>query len=595
VLDQVFGYSTFRPGQKEIIDCLMAGRDAIAFMPTGAGKSLCYQIPSIARSGTGLIISPLVALMLDQVAALRTMGVAAECIHSGLPPADVQAVLHAFVQGKLKLLYVAPERAQSRRFQEWLREAPVSLVAIDEAHCVDRWGHDFREDYLQLKTLRPLTPKAVWFACTATADHRTADTIRLELGLEDAALFQGSNDRPNLRYEVVHGRADPDELVGWVGDVAPREAGIIYCRSRTRTEALAKQLRNRGLKSVAYHAGLENEVRRAVETRFRSEPELVVVATVAFGMGIDRSDVRFVIHADPPDSADAYVQEAGRAGRDGLPSHVRLYADGQSIAQTLRRLDAEAGPQVAVKRSRFSAFLGYMETVGCRRTALLGAFGETHPGHCGNCDNCLDPPNSWNGREAAALLLATVRATGSRFGSGHLVDVLLGRETEKVQRNGHHQLPLFGKGGAWEEGQLQAVIRHLIARGVLRSDEHGGLSRVPSVSLPDTLPIVTPRKKSRSRKRIREALRETTEKPTAPGPGDEELFESLRAHRLRVAKAENVPAFVVFNDATLREMARTRPTTREELRSVRGVGDFKLERYGEGFLKVLTQSRRLTE
>ncbi len=583
VLDEVFGYSSYRRGQEEIIHAILDGKDAMAFMPTGSGKSLCYQIPCIVLPGAGLVISPLVALMMDQVAALQTAGVKAACLHSGLSPPEVDVIVKAFVGGNLKILYVAPERAQTERFQRLLRGANVSVVAIDEAHCVDRWGHDFRENYLGLKQLRPLTPRAVWFACTATADERSASTIRQELGLENAQVFKESNDRPNLHYEVVSHRGTADDIKEWIREYAAREAGIIYCRSRKRAEELAQQLRSRGLNALAYHAGLEAEIRRAVESRFRSEPGLVVVATVAFGMGIDRSDVRFVIHAETPDSADAYLQESGRAGRDGLPAHVRLYADGQGIATAIRHLDADSGPQAHAKRGRFSAFLGYIETVGCRRTALLGVFGENHPGHCMNCDNCDDPPKSWNGREAAGLFLATIRATGSRFGSGHIIDVLHGHETEKIRKNGHDTLPVFGKGNQWNEAQLVAVSRHLVARGALRSDEYGGLSKVPDATLPDELPIVI--REGGRRRKDPDKTHKATPSPTRESG---ELFERLRECRLELARREHVPAFVIFNDATLREMAQNHPRNREALRQVRGVGQFKLERYGDDFLRVLS-------
>lgn len=475
-LREVFGHHDFRLGQEEVIACLMQGDDAIALLPTGGGKSLCYQIPSMCRPGTGLIISPLIALMTDQVAALTARGVAAACLHGGMPTIEIEDTLFRFRQGDLQMLYVAPERVQTEAFKQHLKAATISLVAIDEAHCVDKWGHDFREDYLGLHNLRPLTGKAPWFACTATADHHSLEVIREQLRLGDAKIFQGSFNRPNLTYAIIEGPAGARDLAGWIRTQHAGMAGIVYCRSRLRTERLAKELRGLGLTALAYHAGLDDVLRRAVEQRFRGEPGLIVVATIAFGMGVDRPDVRFVVHAEPPDSIDAYMQETGRAGRDGLPSDVRLYIDRRTLARTTMELESREGELVNVKRGRFRAFLGYLETHTCRRQTLLTFFGEPHPGQCQACDNCLAPPATWDARDAAQAALDVVIATGQRFGSNYLIDLLQGKSSHKSNEYGHDSLPAFGNGRTWSPAQLQVVFRQLLARGILHSDMHGALS-----------------------------------------------------------------------------------------------------------------------
>lgn len=475
-LREVFGHHAFRAGQEEVIASLMRGDDAIALLPTGGGKSLCYQIPSMCRQGTGLVISPLVALMTDQVAALTSRGVEAACLHAGMPATEIADTLFRFRHGGLQMLYVAPERVQTEAFKQHLKSATISLVAIDEAHCVDKWGHDFREDYLGLHNLRALTGNAPWFACTATADMHSLAVIREQLRLGDAKIFQGSFNRPNLTYRLIEGPARAKELAGWIRAQHTGKAGIVYCRSRLRTERLAKELQGHGLTALAYHAGLDNILRRAVEQRFRDEAGLIVVATIAFGMGVDRPDVRFVVHAEPPDSIDAYMQETGRAGRDGLSANVRLYIDRRTLARTTMELESREGDLVNVKRGRFQAFLGYLETHACRRQFLLSFFGETHPGQCQACDNCLAPPSTLDAREAVRAILDAVTTTGQRFGSNYLIDVLRGKSSHKSSEYGHDGLPAFGRGKTWSSAQLQVVFRQLIARGILHSDMHSALN-----------------------------------------------------------------------------------------------------------------------
>jgi ATP-dependent DNA helicase RecQ len=581
-LKDIFGYDSFRPGQEEVIARLMEGKDALALMPTGGGKSLCFQIPAICRPGTGLVISPLVALMLDQVAALRSAGVAAGCLRSGMEAHEFARTMDLFARGKLDLLYVTPERVQSEAFQRRLAAVPLSLVAVDEAHCVDRWGHDFREDYLGLSALRPFTGDAPWFACTATADHRSIEVIREQLGLRDAEAFQGSYDRPNLTYTIVDASADAAGIAAWIRAQHPGEAGIVYCRSRARTEELAAELRGLGLNALAYHAGLEDVLRRAVESRFRGEAGLVVVATVAFGMGIDRSDVRFVVHAEPPDSLDAYVQETGRAGRDGLPASARLHVDGRTLARTIRELDGKAGPEARIQQNRFRAFLGFLEAPGCRRQVLLGFFGQAHPGGCGACDNCLEPPATWDARDAARAVLAAVAATGQRFGSAHVLDVLQGRRTAKVAQLRHDASAAFGSGTDWSQPQLQRVVRHLLARGALRSDVHGGL-RLTGLEPDWGEPLVMRHPKDASPK----AKAPRPAKAAPPAELDSALWETLRAVRLRLASEQKLPPYTIFHDSTLQQIAARRPRTDAEFRAIGGVGDVKLQRYGPVFMEAI--------
>lgn len=586
ILSRVFGFDEFRAGQGDAINALVEGRDALALMPTGGGKSLCYQIPSIALPGVGLVISPLVALMSDQVAALQQAGVNARCIHSGLPSSDVTETLRLFETGALDILYVAPERAQSARFRAVLERAPVALVAIDEAHCVDKWGHDFRNDYLGLASLRPLTGDAPWFACTATADHRTMEVIRQELQFRDPVIVQGSYDRPNIHYAVIEAAARAPEVSSWIQANHAGQVGIVYCRSRRRTEEMAEQLRAHGHNALAYHAGLDTVLRRGLEAKFRHEEGLVVCATIAFGMGIDRSDVRFVIHAEPPDSLDAYVQETGRAGRDGMPSSARLYIDGRAIVQTIRNLDVDETAEARSKRNRFRAFLGYLEATTCRRRVLLGFFGEDHSGSCGLCDNCDLRPETWDATGVAGNALRAVRETGQRFGSNHLVDVLRGKATAKVVAQGHQELACFGIAADVGAAHWAMVFRHLIARGALRADRYGGL-RLGTVAInrDDEILLREPKQKdSKGNSRARPTQRQTT---VSMKPSIKAAFETLRTKRLEVARELGVPAFVVFPDSTLHELAAHRPANEAEFLAIKGVGDTKLARFGPAFLEVI--------
>lgn len=503
-LRSVFGYSRLRPAQQEIVARLMQGEDVIAVLPTGAGKSLCFQLPSICRPGTGIVISPLVALMADQVASLRTRGIRAACLHAGLAPAEHAEIVARLKAGDVDILYVAPERATSPAFQALLASIRVAMVAIDEAHCVDTWGHEFRPDYQALGQIRNLTNAAPWLACTATADRRCLQVIREHLRLPNAWLLKGSQDRPNLLYELVEGPARAKELAAWITDRHGGETGIVYCRSRIRTEILAAELRSRSIKALAYHAGLEDILRRAVERRFRDEPGLVVVATIAFGMGIDRPDVRFVVHAEPPDCIEAYVQETGRAGRDGLPAGVRLYLDRRTFTRTGMEL-AQADEAASIKLERFHQFILYSETTACRRQFLLRYFDEVHPGNCGTCDNCLAPPAAWDGAAAANLMLEGARTADGQLTLPILIDVLQGNLTFRVSSKGLDGLAVFGKGSEWTTSELQRLGRILVATGALQVERSGALRTAEGDSVTDVVvrSEPAPRRKRRTKRRQR--------------------------------------------------------------------------------------------
>ena len=591
-LSTVFGYPAFRGAQAAIVERVMAGDDAIVLMPTGGGKSVCFQIPAILRDGVGVVVSPLIALMHDQVAALTQLGVRAAVLNSSLSQDAARAVLARLGGGELDLLYVAPERLLTEAFLgrlDELRDAGgIALVAIDEAHCVSQWGHDFRPEYLQLSVIAERYPGIPRVALTATADELTRNEIRARLALGDATEFVASFDRPNIRYSVVEKDSERKQLLRFLAD-HEGETGIVYCLSRRRVDELAEWLTGQGVDAVPYHAGLDGAVRAANQERFLREDGVVVVATIAFGMGIDKPDVRFVAHLDLPKSLEGYYQETGRAGRDGEPAEAWMtygLADLMLVRRLIERSDAPANVRMVESR-KLDAMLGYCETAQCRRQLLLAYFGEHRDGGCGNCDVCADPPETWDGTVAAQKALSAVVRTGGRFGAMHIVDVLLGRHTPKVAQHGHDRLPTFGVGEDLDEHAWRGVIRQLVAMNLLRPhpDGHGGLSPTESAR------VVLRGERHLELRRLRPATRRSSTAKRAPAvelpDGAEPLFDALRALRRRLADEQQVPPYVVFHDATLRTIAATRPDTTAALLAIPGIGAAKADRYGEPVLELV--------
>jgi len=590
VLGRVFGYPSFRGAQREVIDQVLRGGDALVLMPTGGGKSLCYQIPALLRPGTGVVVSPLIALMQDQVDALRQLGVRAAFLNSSLPPAEQWEVEQALLGGGLDLLYVAPERLLTERFLALLDRIPIALFAIDEAHCVSQWGHDFRPEYIQLNRLHERWPAIPRMALTATADAPTRREIVERLGLGAAAQFVGSFDRPNIRYRVVEKDQPRRQLMGFLRGEHVGDSGIVYCLSRRKVEETAEFLRGQGLRALAYHAGMTPEQRRANQAEFLRGEGVIVVATIAFGMGIDKPDVRFVAHLDLPKSLEAYYQETGRAGRDGLPSDAWMtYGLGDLVM--MRRLIEDSQSEERFKRvelHKLNALLGFCESTQCRRQVLLGYFGETLAEPCGNCDTCLTPVESWDGTLAAQKALSCIYRTEQRFGVNYLIDVLRGADQERIRRFGHDRISTFGIGQELTADQWKSVYRQLVAAGLAAVDleGHGALK-------------LTEQSRAVLRGERRLQLRRDPERRRASGrqraaigetPLDSEsslLWERLRAHRRELAQGQGVPPYVIFGDATLKEMVTYRPRTPMELACISGVGVVKLERYGDGFLRVL--------
>lgn len=586
-LQQVFGYSDFRGQQAEIIDCVTQGQDALVLMPTGGGKSLCYQIPALLRPGVGIVISPLIALMEDQVSALRQQGVRAAALNSTRSGAERAATLKAIHAGELDLLYIAPERLLGSDLLEQIAATEIALFAIDEAHCVSQWGHDFRPEYLQLGILGQRFPQVPRIALTATADHRTREEIQQQLLPENAQVFLASFDRPNLRYEVGLKEKPREQLLRFIQTRHAGESGIVYCMSRRGTEQTADWLNARGIPALAYHAGLEQETRQTHQSRFLREDGLVMVATVAFGMGIDKPDVRFVAHLDLPKTLESYYQETGRAGRDGLPAEAWMIYGLQDIYR-IRQLSHQSSASEAHKRGeqgRLEALLGFCETSDCRRPALLAHFGEKHPGGCGQCDNCLNPPRTWDATDAARRLLSCVYRTGQRFGAGHVIDVLLGSEGPRAKSLGHDQLSTFGIGRDHPRATWQSIIRQLLAKGFLAPDPagHGGLRLTDACR-----PLLRGEISVELREDLPQKAAPSTRKVTATDVAvDPDTWARLRAERRRLAEAEGVPPYVIFHDTTLLAMLEQRPASLAEFSQLPGVGQRKLERYGESFLKAL--------
>ena len=592
ILKRVYGYPAFRGSQAEVVSTVVSGRDAVVLFPTGAGKSLCYQIPAICRDGVGVVISPLIALMRDQVEALKQLGVPAAALNSSLSGDEYTAVRRALSRGELDLLYVTPERAATPGFAEMMRGVKIALFAIDEAHCVSQWGHDFRPEYRELGKLAELYPGVPRMALTATADPHTREDIIERLALETAHVFTSSFDRPNIAYEIVERDQPRQQLLRFLSR-HEGESGIVYCLSRAKVEDTAEWLNTQGINALAYHAGMDRAVRDANQDAFLKEEGLCLVATVAFGMGIDKPNVRYVAHLDLPGSVEAYYQETGRAGRDGLPSEVWMAYGMADVIQRGRMID-EGGAADEIKRverGKLNALLAICETPGCRRQAILAHFGEAHPGHCGNCDTCLKPVETWDGTEAAIKALAAIYRTGERFGAGHLVDVLMGVENERTLRFGHTEMPVFGAGKDIPAKTWQSVYRQLLAAGLVRID-HAAFG---SLKLePDARAVfrherqVFFRKDRPGKGKAAKGASPAAAKARAALPeADMGLFEELRATRMAIAKSLSVPPYVVFPDTTLTAMAAERPMTDEALLAISGVGQAKLERYGEAFLAAI--------
>jgi len=589
VLRRVFGYEDFRGQQAGVIAELIRGGDALVLMPTGGGKSLCYQIPALVREGVGIVVSPLIALMEDQVRSLLQLGVRAAYLNSTLELEEMREVEARLLAGELDLLYVAPERLLQPRTLDLLGRVRLALFAIDEAHCVSQWGHDFRPEYLQLSVLHQRFPSVPRVALTATADARTRQEIVERLALQTARVFSDSFDRPNIRYRVTVKDRAREQLWRFIDSEHPEDAGIIYCLSRKRVEETATWLSERGRVALPYHAGLPPEVRAEHQRRFLYEEGLIMVATIAFGMGIDKPNVRFVAHLDLPRSLEAYYQETGRAGRDGLPANAWL-AYGLQDVITLRQMleSSEAGEQrKRLERHRLDAMLGFCELTTCRRQALLAHFGETLDQPCGNCDNCLESVPTWDATEAAQKALSTVYRTGQRFGVSYLIEVLHGVKSERVLALGHDRLSTFGIGLELEVAQWRSVFRQLVARGLLDVDAegHGGLRLTEACR-----PVL----RGEQRLLLRQERRQPRQKGKPRGapsafaaPADQALWEALREKRRELAREQGVPPYVIFNDATLREMVEYRPETLEQLRLLYGVGERKLALYGEEFLAVI--------
>ncbi len=593
VLRRVWGYDAFRPGQREVVDHVVGGGDALVLMPTGGGKSLCYQVPALVRDGTAVVVSPLIALMQDQVDALRTAGVRAGFLNSTLEPQERRAVEEAFVAGGLDLLYLAPEALRGQGAQRLLDRARISLFAIDEAHCVAQWGHDFRPDYLALSVLHERWPDVPRIALTATATAETRQEIVQRLDLGGARQFVASFDRPNIRYRVVPKSEPRAQLLELLRTEHPGDAGIVYCLSRASVEKVAEQLVAAGVTALPYHAGLDAQTRLAHQQRFLREDGVVMVATIAFGMGIDKPDVRFVAHLDLPKSVEGYYQETGRAGRDGLPATAWLAYGLADVVQQRRMIDTSDG-DLARRRAlgaHLDAMLALCETATCRRVQLLAYFGErAEP--CGNCDTCLEPPETWDGTVAAQKLLSTVlrlqRERGQAFGAGQSVDILLGRTTPKVAQHGHEALSTFGIGSDLSEAAWRGVVRQLLAQGLLAVQGEYGVLALTEASgqvLRGEREVPLRREQPRPAARSRRAAAVAA---AADLPAEaQQVFERLRSWRAAAAKERGVPAYVIFHDATLRQVALERPGSLAELAQVSGVGEAKLATYGDGVLEAV--------
>ncbi|SFI69884.1 DNA helicase RecQ [Nitrosomonas sp. Nm34] len=600
ILSEVFGYSDFRGEQQEIVEHVSSGGDALVLMPTGGGKSLCYQIPALLRQGVTIVISPLIALMQDQVETLKQLDVQAEFLNSSLDARAAREVSSRLMNGELKLLYVAPERLLTEGFLNLLerlqaRES-LALFAIDEAHCVSQWGHDFRPEYRELIVLHQRFPSVPRIALTATADAPTRAEIIDRLALENARQFIASFDRPNICYRVAIKSNSRQQLQAFLEAEHANDAGIVYCLSRKKVEETAIWLQARGWKALPYHAGLDNATRNQYQRRFLREEGMIIVATVAFGMGIDKPNVRFVVHLDLPKSMESYYQETGRAGRDGLPATAwMIYSLGDVVAmrQMLNSGDASEDRK-RIERQKLDALLGFCESTACRHQTVLRYFGEVHPGNCGQCDNCLRPADTWDATEAVRMALSCVYRTGQRFGAGHLIDVLRGKMTPQVERFSHQQLSTFGIGKALTQQQWSSVFRQIVAGGLLQveMEAYGGLNLTE-----EARPILRGERKVWLRQ-DREIIKHTTShaerasrtREAFAAANEDPLWQALKAMRMQLAREQGVPPYVIFHDSTLLEIFHQRPGNLTELGCISGVGQAKLARYGNQFLKVVEEA-----
>lgn len=591
ILKNVFGYEAFRDPQSEIIDTVVSGKHCLVLMPTGGGKSLCYQIPALIREGVGIVVSPLIALMQDQVDALLELGVRASFLNSSLTPEAQRDVVTALRAGELDLLYIAPERLNQDSTIVLLQSLKIALFAIDEAHCVSQWGHDFRVDYLQLSLLEQYFPQVPRIALTATADEVTRKEIAERLGLVDSPHFVSGFDRPNIQYRITQKQNARQQLLRFLRREHEKDAGIVYCLSRKKVDDTASWLATQGFDAIPYHAGLSAEVRQRNQQRFLREDSVIVVATIAFGMGIDKPDVRFIVHLDLPKSLEAYYQETGRAGRDGEPATAWMVYGLQDVIMLRQMMDASTGNErfKRAERAKLDAMLGLCEITSCRRASLLTYFGEEAPEKCGNCDACLNPVPTWDGTEPARKALSCVYRTGQRFGVNYLIDVLRGAETDKIFQNNHHHISTYGIGKDIEGNAWRSVFRQLVARGYLSVDHatFGGLNLSekarPLLKGEETIdlridvqePVVKPLRKTRVKQDIADA--------------DKALWEALRACRKAIADTHDVPPYVIFHDASLMDMVHYRPLNETQFLSISGVGQSKLEKYGADFMQVIRE------